>query len=81
MAAATENAARYTDYWGRTPVEVVDVTWTNNDTFASQWGSVVCASFEPTTNASHGMTISGKTVTLISGGSLTGKLKVCGSGE
>jgi len=81
MAAATENSARYTDYWGRTPVEIVNVTWANNDTFATQFAAVKAVHFEPTTNASHGTTKSGKTVTLVSSGSLTGDLIVFGDGE
>lgn len=81
MAAATENAARYTDYWGKTPVEVIDVTWGNADTIDSQFGSVLKAEFAPTTNSAPGVTISGKTVTLVSGGSLTGKLTIWGNGE
>ena len=81
MAAAVENNTRYTDYWGKTPVEIVDVTWNNGDTFASQWAAIVAADFTPTTSASYGLTISGNVVTLASGGALTGKLEVKGSGE
>lgn len=76
MAAATENTTRYVDYWGRTAAEITDVTWTTGDTFTSEFASVLSATFTPTTNASFGMTISGKTVSLVSGGSLTGKLRV-----
>lgn len=81
MAAATENATRYTDYWGRTPVEIVNVTAGNGDTFESQWGSVIKASFENETNGAVGLTISGKTVSFVTGGSVTGVLTVYGNSE
>lgn len=78
MAAMTENNIRSVDYWGRHPVEFVSVTGTNGDTFDSEFASVSRAIFVPTTNASYGLTVSGKTVTLASGGSLTGELYVFG---
>lgn len=78
MAAATENTKRVTDYWGRTAVEEVDVTWTNGDTIDTQFGSILAVFFQPTTNSAAGVTISGKTATLVSGGSLTGKLLILG---
>lgn len=79
MPAATENTKPSVDYWGATPVVVIDVTWGNGDTYAAvDLGAVEAAIFVPTTNASYGLTISGKTVTLVSGGSLTGKLILFG---
>lgn len=79
MAAAVENSTRHVDYWGKTPVEIVDVTWTNGDTFATEWASIFGLAFTPTTNTAFGLTFSGTTVTLVSAGSLTGKLFVFGN--
>jgi hypothetical protein len=76
MPAAVENATRYTDYWGRTATEICNITWNNNDTFVSQFAAIIAADFTPTTNASFGLTVSGKTVTLVSGGSLTGIIQI-----
>ena len=81
MAAATENGARYTDYWGRSPVEICDVTVADTNTFDSQFGAVKAAWFEPTTAAAHGLTLSAARVTFATGGALTGKLFVVGDGE
>lgn len=83
MAAATENSKVYTDYWGRTPVVMVDVTWTNADTYtAVDLGAVAWAEFWPTTSLTGvGLTIATNVVTLVSGGSLTGKLVVYGNGQ
>jgi hypothetical protein len=81
MAAATENSKVVIDYWGRTPVAVVDVTWTNGDTYtAVDLGAVLFAEFWPTTTmSSMGLTIATNVVTLVSGGALTGKLVVFGN--
>lgn len=82
MAAVTQNSTPITDYWGATAVEIVDITIaTSGDTFTSQFASVAAAFFEPTTAASHGATISGNVVTFVTGGALTGKLKVVSSHE
>lgn len=78
MAAATENSTRVLTYWGNQPVEITDITFSDTNTFESEFASVLAAWFEPTTAAAHGMTISGKTITLASGGALTGKLFVIG---
>lgn len=78
MAVAVENAARITDYWGRTATEFCNITWNNGDTFTTQFGSILDIGFTPTTNASFGITVSGKTATLVSGGSLTGVVQVQG---
>jgi hypothetical protein len=80
MPAAVESGQRVVDYWGRTAVEMVNVTWNNNDTFTSEYGSILGADFAPTTNASFGITVSGKVATLVSGGSLTGWLQVYSDG-
>lgn len=77
MAAATEPNARIVDYWGRTAMEIaIGITWNNGDTFVSEFASVSTADFMPTTQSSFGLTHSGKTITLVSGGSLTGDLQV-----
>jgi hypothetical protein len=76
MPAAVENADRYVDVFGRTAIEITNVTWGNGDTFVSEYAAVINAEFTPTTNASSGVTISGKTITLQSGGTLTGNLVV-----
>jgi hypothetical protein len=83
MAAATENSKVYTDYWGRTPVVILDVTWTNGDTYtAVDLGAVLAAEFWPTTTMSAmGLTLATNVVTLVSGGSLTGKLIVYGNAQ
>lgn len=76
MAAMVENNTRAVDYWGRHAVEFVNVTGSSGDTFDSEWASVSRAIFVPTTASAYGLTISGKTVTLVSGGALTGELYV-----
>ncbi len=82
MAAATVNGTPIVDVWGRTPVIVVDVTWGDSDTYTSpDIGNLEAAQFVPTTNASCGVTVSANVATLHSGGSLTGKLFLYGSGE
>lgn len=80
MAAATENTARVEDVEGNRYVTRVNVTWGNGDTFASNYSGVQGYSFEPTTAAAHGITVSGGTLTLVSGGSLTGELMVRSDG-
>lgn len=83
MAVATENTKPYVDYWGRTPVVIIDLTWGNGDTYtAVDLGAVLAAEFWPTTSLSGvGLTLATNVVTLVSGGSLTGKLVVYGNGQ
>ena len=55
------------------------ITMTNNDTWAVPGMKVLKnVDFLPTTNSSFGMTVSGNTVTMISGGSLTGFISATG---
>lgn len=81
MAAATENGGRYVDYWGRTPVEIVDVTISNTNTFDTQFAAVKAFIFSPTTAVDWGGTISGGRITFVLDGTMTGKLFVFGDGE
>ena len=81
MAAVAENNTRAVDYWGRTSIEIVNVTASDTNTFASQWASVKSAWFVPTTAAAYGLTFSGSTVTFATGGALTGDLYVVSNSE
>lgn len=83
MAAATENTKPYVDVFGRTPVVMIDVTWTNADTYtAVDLGAIAWAEFWPTTSLTGvGLTIATNVVTLVSGGSLTGKLVCYGNSQ
>lgn len=80
MAVATENSTRHMVSTGNVAEEIVDITWTNGDTFASEFAAIFGWTFTPTTSASFGITASGTTLTLVSSGSLTGKLAVKSSG-
>lgn len=83
MAAVTENTQRYTDVFGRTPVEIVNITAANTNTFESQWASIIRVSFDSESNDANvtGMTFSGSTVTFVTSGSVTGVLTVYGNGQ
>ena len=81
MALVTENGTRYLDYWGKTPIEITDITVANSgDTFVSEFASVKSAIYVPTTAIAGGATISGKTVTLLVAAS-SGQLHVFGDSE
>jgi len=83
MAAATENTKPYVDYWGRTPVVIIDVTWTDADTYtAVDLGAVLAAIFVPTTGTSESsLSVATNVVTKVGGGALTGKLFCFGNGQ
>lgn len=52
----------------------------NGDTVTSSaMKTIKSINFEPTTNTAHGFTVSGSTITLVSGGALTGRLLIVGS--
>ncbi len=72
MSAAVESGARKVANHGSQNVEAITVTWGDGDTIDSDWAEIAWAYFVPTTNASYGLTWSGKTATFHSGGSLTG---------
>lgn len=74
MAAATQNTTLITQYLGSMRVHIVDVTWTNGDTLDTLLSSICHVSFTPTTNTAFGITKSSGTLTLVSGGSLTGTI-------
>lgn len=82
MAAAVVSSGPRERVFGDLRVKIVTVTWNNNDTFKTGFKSVLAMNFEPTTNASSGLTravVGGQVViTLVSGGSLTGDLFVVG---
>jgi hypothetical protein len=83
MAAAVVNSSsRRERVFGDLRVLFVTLTWNNGDTYATGFKRILSAQFEPTTNASCGLTraaVGGQqTVTLNSGGSLTGDLQVYG---
>lgn len=73
MTAATENSRRET-VWGDSRVIIANLTWNNNYTYDSLYSKLEAYWFVPTTNASYGLTESSGTLTLVSGGSLTGIL-------
>lgn len=83
MAAAVLNSTPYVDVEGRTPIVMIDVTWGNGDTYtAVDLGAIAWAEFWPTTTMSAmGLTIATNVVTLVSGGSLTGKLILHGNSQ
>jgi hypothetical protein len=84
MAAAVVNSSsRRERVFGDMRVLLVNLTWNNGDTYATGFKAVKSAQFEPTTNASCGLTratgANGQvTITLVSGGSLTGDLQIFG---
>lgn len=84
MAAAVVNStSRRERVFGDMRVLLVNLTWGNGDTYNTGFRAVKLMSFEPTTNASSGLTraqnAQGQTViTLVSGGSLTGDLLILG---
>lgn len=79
MAAATVNVGPIANVFGNVPVVVVDVTWTDSDTYtAPDLGAILWGYFVPTTNASYGLTFATNIATFKSGGALTGKLVLFG---
>lgn len=81
MAAATENGIGRTEtVEGNHAILYCNVTWGNGDTFATGYDGILAAMFEPITAAAHGITQSGGTLTLVSGGSLTGNLRIVSNG-
>lgn len=64
---------------GNKRVILATVTWSNGDTFVTGLFSVDTVSFEATTAAAHGITESSGTLTLVSGGALTGFLRAAGT--
>lgn len=81
MAAATENGIGRTEtVEGNHAVMYCNVTWDNGDTFDTGYDSILDAAFKPTTNSAPGLTQSGGTLTLVSGGALTGNLRIVSGG-
>ncbi len=79
MPAATVNTGPISNVFGNVPMVVVDVTWTDADTYTEpNLGAILWGYFVPTTNASYGLTFSTNVVTFKSGGALTGKLVLFG---
>jgi hypothetical protein len=79
MPAATVNSGPHSNVFGSAAVEIVDVTWTDSDTYTSpNLASILWGYFVPTTNASYGLTFATNIATFKSGGSLTGKLVLFG---
>jgi hypothetical protein len=77
MADATVNSS-YDTVEGNQRVVYASLTWGNGDTFVTGLATVNGFSFETTTAAAHGITQSSGTLTLVSGGALTGQLRVVG---
>lgn len=77
MTAATENA-KITTVQGNKRVILANLTWDNTYTFATGLHNIDAMLFTPTTAAAFGLTKSGGTVTLVSGGALTGDIRVEG---
>jgi len=77
MADATVNSCTIT-VQGNKRVVLANLTWDNTYTYATGLHKIDCVSFEPTTAAAHGVTISGGTINLVSGGALTGLLRAEG---
>ncbi len=83
MAAAVVNSnSRRERVFGDLRVVLVNLTWNNGDTYATGFKKILGAIFEQTTNASSGLTRATvgaqQTITLVSGGSLTGDLIIFG---
>lgn len=77
MTAATENT-KITTVQGNKRVILANLTWDNTYTFDSGLHKIDAMLFTPTTAAAFGLTKSGGTVTLVSGGALTGDIRVEG---
>lgn len=78
MPAATVNGLDET-VMGNKRVVMANLTWGNDDTYDTGLANIDSVVFTPTTSAAHGATKSGGTVTLKSGGSLTGDLIAIGT--
>jgi len=77
LTAATENT-KITTVQGNKRVILANLTWDNSYTFDTGLHIIDAVLFSPTTAAAFGLTKSGGTVTLVSGGALTGELRAEG---
>lgn len=64
---------------GNKRVVNVNLTWSSGDTYVTGLAKVDSISFCPTTASAYGVTEAAGTVTLASGGALTGRLRVAGT--
>ena len=79
MAAATITNYRSSVFGNERVAQMTAAFAANSDTYqAVAMKTVREISFTPTTNSAAGFTVSGNTITLVSGGALTGLLSVKG---